>query len=158
MRIIALISLALVAMIALPSLAGRISPTGPSYKTVEPKVRFVALEIHIDPHGKPLGAYQFELKAKAGQIKVVGVEGGGHPAFKRAPYYDPAALTGERIIIAAYTTDEDLPTERIRVATAHLQVMGEVEPDYQLHLMVVAGDKGQSIDAEISPGKEKQSD
>jgi hypothetical protein len=158
MKTITLISVAVVAIIALPALAERISPMGPSYKTVEPQVRFVPLEIYVDPDGKPLGAYQFELRARTGQIKIVGVEGGTHPAFKRAPYYDPAALAKERIIIAAYSTDEHLPTERIRVATVHLQVIGDIEPDYRLHLTVVADDNGESIDAEISLNKEKQSD
>lgn len=158
MRNIALVTLALALIIALPCLAGRVKPAGPSYKTVEPKVRFVPLEIYIDPQGKPLGAYQFELKARTGQIRIVGVEGGAHSAFNRAPYYDPAALAQERIIIAAFSTDEGLPTERTRVATVHLQVTGETEPDYQLHLMVAADDEGQSIDAEISPNKEKKSD
>jgi hypothetical protein len=158
MRMIALTTLALALMIALPCLAGRVKPAGPSYQTVEPKVRFVPLEIYVDPQEKPLGAYQFELKALAGQIKIVGVEGGAHPAFGRAPYYDPAALVQERIIIAAYSTDDSLPTQRTRVATVHLQVTGETEPNYQLHLMVAADRKGQPIDAEISPNKEKQSD
>jgi hypothetical protein len=158
MRIIALISLPLVAIFALPSLAGRISPEGPSYKTVEPKVRFVPLEIYVDPAGKPLGAYQFELRAKTGQIKIVGVEGGTHSAFKQAPYYDPAALADERIIVAAYSTDEHLPTKRTHVATVHLQVIGDTDPEYQLRPTVLADDKGRFIDAEISPHKEKQSD
>jgi len=152
------IILFVVAVVALPSLAGRTRPAGPSYETVEPKVRFVPLEIHIDPQGESLGAYQFELKAQTGQIKIVGVEGGTHPAFKQAPYYDPAALAQERIIIAAFSTDRNLPKKRIRVATVHLQVTGDVEPDYRLDLTVAADDQGRSIDAEISPNKEKQSD
>ena len=73
------------------------------YSTTQPKVRFAPLHIYLDSGNSSLAAYQFELKAAAGQIKIVGVEGGQHEAFKEAPYYDKAALLNkERIIIASH--------------------------------------------------------
>jgi len=69
--------------------------------TVQSNVRFAPLHIYLDSGNKSLAAYQFELKAFTGQIKIVGVEGGQHEAFEEAPYYDPAALANDRIIIAA---------------------------------------------------------
>lgn len=117
---------------------------------VEPKVRFAPLHIYLDSGNQPLAAFQFELKATAGQIKIVGVEGGQHPAFKEAPYYDPAALANDRIIIAAFNTGRDLPKGHIRIATIHLQIIGDAEPDYELNLTVTADADGKEIPAKIS--------
>ena len=116
----------------------------------EPRVRFSPLHIYIDSGNRPLAAYQFELKATAGQIKIVGVEGGRHKAFKEAPYYDPAALAKDRIIIAAFSTGNELPKKQTRIATIHLQIIGETEPEYELKLTVAADEDGEEIPAQIS--------
>jgi hypothetical protein len=117
---------------------------------VKPKVRFAPLHIYLDSGNRPLAAYQFELKAAAGQIKIVGVEGGQHAAFQEAPYYDPSALANDRIIIAAFNTGSELPKGRTRIATIHLQIIGEPEPDYELKLVVAADADAKEIPAEIS--------
>lgn len=111
---------------------------------------FSPLHIYIDSGHRSLAAYQFELKATTGRIKIVGVEGGQHKAFKEAPYYDPAALAKDRIIIAAFNTGRDLPKERTRIATVHLQIIGEIEPEYKLKLIVAADEEGKEILAKIS--------
>jgi hypothetical protein len=133
--------------VIIPVLAGQ---PDPDYPTVQPKVRFAPLHIYIDSGNKSLAAYQFELKAAAGQVKIVGVEGGQHEAFKEAPYYDPAALAGDRIIIAAFNTGSELPKGRTRIATVHLQIIGDVEPDYELKLTVTADADANEIPAKIS--------
>jgi hypothetical protein len=120
------------------------------YSTTQPGVRFAPLHIYIDSGNKSLAAYQFELKAAAGQIKIVGVEGGRHEAFKEAPYYDPAALAKDRIIIAAFSTGSDLPKGRTRIATIHLQIIGDAEPQYELKLTVAGDADGKEIAAEIT--------
>jgi hypothetical protein len=120
------------------------------YSTPQPGVRFAPLYIHIDSGSKSLAAYQFELKATAGQVKIVGVEGGSPEAFKEAPYYDPAALQDNRIIIAAFSTAGNLPKGRTRVATIHLQIIGQVEPQYELKLIVAADADAKEIPAEIT--------
>ena len=102
------------------------------YTEIQPKVRFAPVHIYLDSGNKPLAAYQFEIKAAVGQIKIVGVEGGQHQAFNEAPYYDPAALANDRIIIAAFDTGSELPRGRTRIATIHLQIIGDAEPDYDL--------------------------
>jgi hypothetical protein len=53
---------------------------------------FTFVDVFIDPQGKPLAAYQFELRTTAGEAKLVGIEGGEHAAFAHPPYYDPKAL------------------------------------------------------------------
>jgi len=120
------------------------------YSTAQPGVRFAPLHIYIDSGNTSLAAYQFELKATAGQIKIVGVEGGRSEAFKEAPYYDPAALANDRIIIAAFSTGSNLPKGRTQIATIHLQIIGDAEPQYKLKLIVTGDADGKEIPAEIS--------
>ena len=123
---------------------------GQAATKVGPKVRFAPLHIYLDSGSRSLAAYQFELKAAAGQIKIVGVEGGQHKAFKEAPYYDPAALANNRIIIAAFNTGRELPKGRTRIATIHLQIIGDAEPDYELKLTVAADADAKEIPAKIT--------
>ncbi|MHC4541314.1 MAG: hypothetical protein ACYS74_16300 [Planctomycetota bacterium] len=120
------------------------------YATGQPGVRFTPLHIYLDSGNNALAAFQFELEATAGQIKIVGVEGGQHEAFGKAPpYYDPAALANDRIIIAAFSTQQDLPKGRTRVATLHLQIIGDAEPHYELKLTVAADADGEEIPGKI---------
>ncbi len=124
---------------------------GQAATKVGPKVRFAPLHIFLDSGSRPLAAFQLELKSAAGQIKIVGVEGGQHAAFKEAPYYDKAALyKSNRIIIAAFNTGRELPKGRTRIATIHLQIIGDAEPDYELKLTVAADAKAKEIPAKIS--------
>ena len=123
---------------------------GQAATRIDPKVRFAPLHIYLDSGNQPLAAFQFELKAAAGQIEIVGVEGGQHKAFKEAPYYDPAALANDRIIIAAFNTGRELPKGRTRIATIHLQIIGDAEPDYELKLTVAADADAKEIPAKIS--------
>jgi hypothetical protein len=126
---------------------------GQRYETEQPKVRFVSLPVYIDSGSLTLAAYQFELKTKTGQVKIVGVENGEHPAFAQPPYYDTAALAKDRIIIAAFNTGKNLPTGRTRVTTLQLQIIGQAEPQYELILTVTADAEGKEIPAKISYGK-----
>ena len=141
----------------------KVLPTG--------KARFVPVHIYLDPGGRPLAAYQFELVCSVPvtaypsgednasrrpyepQVKIVGVEGGEHPAFKDAPYYDPAALMNDRIIIAAFNTGRDLPTTCTRIATIHLQIPTDAEPQYELKLVTAAAANGEKLAVEIDSMK-----
>jgi hypothetical protein len=156
-------------------------PAGRTGKAPAERVRFAPVHIYLDSGRTPLAAYQFELvcsgpgtvgagpRARPGQpqgvaptrhyepqCKIVGVEGGEHPAFREAPYYDPAALLHDRIIIAAFNTGSDLPTGRTRIATIHLQILGDTEPRYELKLIVAADATGNHVPAEISWEKGEQ--
>lgn len=139
-----LVALSIVA----PLLAG--IPDRTVKRPAEGRARFAPVHIHLDSGATPLAAYQFELRARTGQIKIVGVEGGTPPAFREAPYYDPAALMHDRIIIAAFNTGNDLPHGRIRIATIHLQILGDTEPQYELKLVVAADKDGQKIPADLT--------
>jgi len=88
-------------------------------------VRFTYVDLYLDSGEHDVAAWQIEFAAETGDVALVGVEGGDHPAFKAPPLYDPAALNGKRIIVAAYSLDEELPAGRTRVARLHLQVTGD---------------------------------
>ena len=118
-------------------------------QTATELVRFAPLHIYLDTSDKKLAAYQFELKAAVGTIKIVGVEGGKHPAFQTPPYYDPAALMNNRIIIADFNTGQNLPHGKTLIATLHLQITGDLEPEYELELVVAADAEGTRIPANI---------
>ena len=85
---------------------------------------FIACEIYIDSGDRPLGAYQLEVVADRAGAKIVGVEGGYHEQFKDAPFYDPAALNGGRIVIGALSLAEgpNLPRGEFRAARVHFMV------------------------------------
>jgi 2-oxoglutarate dehydrogenase E2 component (dihydrolipoamide succinyltransferase) len=100
-------------------------PGAPMGKPASETVRFEAIDIFVDAGEQPLSAYQFELTTpvrEGWRATIVGVEGGEHPAFKAAPFYDPQALQSNRIIIAAFTIDDALPTGRTRVARLHMEL------------------------------------
>ena len=111
----------------------------------KPEVRFVAIDVMIDAGKSPLAAYQFELTG-GDAARIVGVEGGAGP-FREAPYHDPAALQGGRIIIAAFTTDPHPPSGRVHVARLHLMETGS--PEYSAKLVVAAAPGGKPIEAKV---------
>lgn len=115
--------------------------------TTQAAVRFAAVDVYVDSGKKPLAAYQFELTASTGLFKIVGVEGGEHAAFAPPPYYDPAALSRDRIIIAAFNTGTDLPTGKTRVARIHVRVTGNEDPEYVVKLTVAAAANGELLSA-----------
>ncbi|MFU8829755.1 MAG: hypothetical protein ACNA8P_10030, partial [Phycisphaerales bacterium] len=94
-------------------------------------VRFSAIDVVLTlPDGSELGSYQIELAPldnKLARVRVVGIEGGEHESFKTPPFYDPAAIGHERVIIAAYSTAEELPAGRSRIARVHYEITGRGE-------------------------------
>ena len=115
-----------------------------------PAVRFAPMAVYIDSGAMPLAAYQLDLQAPPG-VTIVGIEGGEHEAFRDPPYYDPAAMQRERVIIAAFSTlaDEALPVGSTCVATIHVMIEGEVEPDFAVHLDAAGTSDGSAIDVTV---------
>jgi hypothetical protein len=112
---------------------------------------FQVLDLYIDSGTAALGAYQVELKADAAGAKVVGIEGGEHAAFIQPPFYDPAALhedqLRERVVLAAFSTDAELPSGRTRVARVHVQIAGNAK--YAATLQTAGARAGEKIDAQV---------
>jgi hypothetical protein len=110
-------------------------------------VRFTTVDLRIDPRGEKLAAYQIEFTGDAQRIKLVGIEGGDHAAFKEPPYYDPAALSKNRVIVAAFNTGADLPSKSFRAARLHVQISGSERPQWGAKLKVASSADGKLIDA-----------
>lgn len=127
-------------------------PAGPAATTqsTQPAIRFTFVDVFVDSADAPLGAYQVELKAAHGDVRIVGIEGGEHPAFKEPPYYDPAALNGGRVILGAFSTARGLPVGHTRVARVHVMITGAEPPEYAIKLAVAADADGRTIRAAAS--------
>lgn len=110
--------------------------------------RFVPVDVFIDSDSKPLAAYQFELIYDPVSVKLVGVEG-GEGVFQKPPYYDPKGLESGRIIVAAFTTDGNTPSGRVRIARIHLAYSSEAAPELQAELGAAADNDGEKIRAAV---------
>jgi len=113
-------------------------------------VRFSSVDVYVDSGEKPLAAYQLELAVEVGDVKIVGIEGGEHAAFKEPPYYDPSAIRRDHVILAAFSTDTQLPKGNTRVARIHVQITGDVQPQYAVKLNVAASTDANKISAKVS--------
>ena len=115
---------------------------------------FVPVDVMVDTGTKKLGAYEVEVVAK--NAKVVGVEGGESKAFHEAPYYDPAAMQGGKIVVAAFSTDGDLPNGLTRVARLHFMmegagaVAGGGMPEMASKLVVATDADGETLNAKLA--------
>ena len=138
------VAFSLVGLCILFTMTGRASAQGWRTWRAE-SVRFFAVDVYVNSLGMPLGAYQIEIADPTGASRIVGIEGGGHRAFHEPPFYDRAALQSNRVIIAAYSTLPQLPRSRTRVATLHLRVVGEIEPELLALTQVAISAKGTKI-------------
>ena len=76
--------------------------------------RFFHLDVFVDPYGAPLAAWQVHVEDETGRAVLVGIEGGEHAAFVEPPYHDPAALQGERVILAALSVEDLVRAGKVR--------------------------------------------
>jgi len=115
-------------------------------------VRFQAVDVYLDSKVSALAAYQLEFAVTSGNAKIVGIEGGEHPAFGEAPFYDPKAIQHERVILAAFSTQsaDKLPSGKTRVATIHLQISGSNELKFETKLTTAGSSDGNKITVTIS--------
>ena len=124
-------------------------PTAPPTPQQAP-TRFGTVDLFVDSAQTQMAAWEMEFKATTGQVEIVGIESGDNPDFHDPPYYDPAALKSNRIIVGAFNVKNDLPAGKTRVARLHLHISGAQRPVYAVNL-VVAGDKeGKPIAAQAS--------
>lgn len=114
-------------------------------------VRFEAIDVYVQTGDEPLAAYQLDLSAEKGDVTIVGIEGGESEVFTAPPYYDPAAIQNDRVIIAYFSTAalDVLPRGKVRIATIHVQIVGDVQPVYDAQITVAATVDGKPIDAEL---------
>ena len=126
--------------------------TSPSGLVVAADLRFLSVDLFIDTKDQPLAVYQLEFSATKDLVKIVGVEGSSHEAFREAPHFDPSALQQERILLAAFNTAaaDKLPRGKVRIATIHLQVTGENDPVFQVKSSIIATIDGKPIEAAVT--------
>ena len=120
--------------------------------------RFAAVDVLVDAGVPGLAAYQLTFRARRGDVKIVGIEGGAHPAFKNPPFYDPKAMQHEKVVLAAFNTatPEKLPHGWVRVATVHVQISGSKEPEYTAKLEAAADSEGRPIPAKVNIEERKK--
>ena len=109
------------------------------------EARFTAVDVWIDSP-RPLAAWQIEVRTPA---QVVSVEGGQPAAFAEPPFYDPRALQGGRLVLAAFTTDPAPPGGRIRVTRLHLRETGEAELSSKLVAAAAPGGARMDVKVEL---------
>jgi hypothetical protein len=108
--------------------------------------RFVAIDVYVEAGERKLAAWQVEITADD-RAAIVGVEGGAMPAYHDPPTYDPKALQGGKIVLAAFTTGE-APSGRVRVARLHLMESAKVDLDGRL--VAAAAPGGARFDAKVT--------
>jgi hypothetical protein len=142
----------IIALVLVVCVAGFVSHAHPQDTNDADTVRFAWIDLFIDSGDAPLAAYQIDLTTIAGDVAIVGVEGGAHDAFTDAPHYDPAALRNDHLILADFSlADADaLPTGRTRIARIHVQITGDAEPDFNITLEAAADDQGKTIAADAN--------
>ncbi len=115
----------------------------------QPPVRFTTVDVVLDSGTASLAAWQIEVEDPARRAKVVGIEGGAHAAFREPARYDPRALATGRIVLAAFTLDDDVPVGATRVATLHLEVSGEEPVHLTCEVQAAADPTGREIAPQV---------
>jgi hypothetical protein len=118
---------------------------------------FRAFDVFIDTGKQPLAAYQIEINGPKELVRIAGIEGGEPAAFREPPFYDPKAIQHERVILAAFNTGaaDKLPTGRTCVATLHVLIAGEEQPQFVVRLQTAATVDGKKIAAKASVEERK---
>lgn len=105
-------------------------------------LRFVTLDVVVDPVGATLAAWQVRVEDPSGRAKLVGVEGGEDPSFAAPPAHDPRALAGGVVVLAAFDETDAGPRSATRVARLSFAVEGATDPDFTVTAEVVASPDG----------------
>jgi len=113
---------------------------------------FAVYDIYIDPHDEPIAAYQLKIWDKRAAIKIVSVEGGEHPAFQKAPYFDPKAIQRDVIKLAAFHAGkaDELPRRKIRVASLHVEIGPGLNPNLAVSIEAAARPGGSRLDPVVT--------
>jgi hypothetical protein len=114
---------------------------------------FATVDVYVDPHGATMAAYQIEISPRVmtgGETTFVSLSGGkSHPAFRHPPYYDKDAekIPESRLIIAAFSTDADLPKTKTRVAQIDVMYTGSTPPTFAAVPVVVSTPEAEKIES-----------
>ena len=109
----------------------------------------VLVDVFIDSQAVPLAAWQVELRGVSPDLKIMHVSGGDAGVWQPTPYFDPAGLHGRRIILAAFTTADDPPSGKQRVARLRVSVPDSANPKIATRLHIAAAADGRAIPATV---------
>jgi len=131
-------------VLAIAQLAVRIG-TQPKQKIEGASFRVI--DIFLDPKGKSLGAYQLHWKITTPNARIVGIEGGDHPAFRNPPQYDPRVIQGERVVVAAFNAaaEKSLPKTKIRIGSIHIEATPAATCRFEIENLEAADAQGSRI-------------
>jgi hypothetical protein len=108
---------------------------------------FGTIVVTIDSGDAELAGWQLRADFGKSDARIVGVEGGDHPAFSDPPHYDPKALNGGEIILAALGAREDLPTGPTVVAVIHVD---HDRSPLEVSELIAVGSDGNEIPATVT--------
>lgn len=115
----------------------------------DPSRVFSILRLEIDPAGTGLSGWQLRADFGESDARIVGIEGGDSPAFAAPPYYDPRALNGGKIVLAALARGQELPTGRTTVAVLHVEHDPGGLPPLEVSELIAVGADGDEIEAAV---------
>jgi len=107
--------------------------------------RFVAVDVYVEAGDRKLAAWQIEINTDD-RAAIVGVEGGAGDAYRDPPTYDPKALQGGKLVLAALTTGP-APSGRVRVARIH--VMETEKCELEVRLIAAATTGGERFEPKV---------
>lgn len=110
---------------------------------------FDTVRIQIDTGEAGLAGYQLRADFGKSDARIVGIEGGDGPAFATPPHYDPRALRGGEVVLAALAAGDDLPTGRTTVAVLHVESAAGGRGPLELSELVAVGADGAAIEATL---------
>jgi hypothetical protein len=123
--------------------------TAASASAERPRV-FGTIVVTIDSGDAELAGWQLRADFGKSDARIVGVEGGEHPAFSDPPHYDPKALNGGEIILAALSAKQDLPTGPTVVAVIHVDHDRSGLPPLEVIELLAVGGDGNEIPVTVT--------
>jgi len=156
MRLSLCFPLALVLFCSSAALADQAAPVD---EAVEQARQFSTLALEIDSSDAELAGWQLRATFADPDTRIVGIEGGTAAAYRDAPHYDPRALKGGEIILAALgaprpparvPTDPAQPMTAARtmsVAVLHIEHATGRTPRLQVIELIAVGSDVEAMPA-----------
>lgn len=110
---------------------------------------FGTIELSIDSSDAELSGWQLSAGFSDPEVQIVGIEGGSDPAFADPPRYDPRALHGHRIILAALAVGPALPSGTTAVARLHIEFPTGSHPELEVLELIAVDRDGQATPATL---------
>lgn len=109
---------------------------------------FSSVTLRIESSAAELSAWQLRARWNDPRTRIVGVEG-GEGAFTEPPRYDPRALRGGEIVLAALAADDSPERGSVRVAVIHVEHAAGTVPGLNILELIAVGSDGERIRARL---------